>query len=599
MREKLKNLVNRLPQVPGVYKFLNAQNQIIYIGKAKKLRNRVGSYFVKQSGAHRKTLRLIQEIADLDYVVVDTELDALLLESNLIKENQPKYNILLKDGKSYPYICVTQERFPRIFSTRRTDDAQHSYYGPFASIQAMHLILDLFKQIFTLRTCNYRLSEKNIAEKKFKLCMEYHVKNCKGPCQALQTEHEYMEDVRQAVRILKGNLTPAKQFFKEKMEKYASSLCFEKAEFYKKKYLLLDKFQNKSLVTNPNISDLEVYTIISEEDFAYVNFLKITNGRIVVSRSVQVKKKLQEPDGEVLAFALLNFRTTFRSDSSKIVVNTLPLLSLPKVEIVVPKIGNLKKLVMLSLKNTRYFKREKETAAQELLKNKHRNHTLLQLKADLNLSVLPRHIECFDNSNIQGTNPVAAMVCFKDGKPAKKEYRHYKIKTVEGPDDFASMYEVVSRRYQRLTQENAPLPQLLLIDGGKGQLSAAANALKNLGLYTKIPVVGIAKRLEEIYYPGDSYPLYLHKKSRALILLQKIRNEAHRFALTFHRNLRSKNSLTTSLEQIEGIGAVSIKKLLTHFKSVQKIKESSPEALAEVVGKSRAEKILMHFGKQH
>lgn len=598
-KEQLQHIVSNLPQEPGVYKFFNGERKIIYIGKAKSLKNRVSSYFVKQSSANRKTLRLVSEIRHLEYVVVNTEFDALLLENNLIKENQPKYNILLKDDKSYPYICVTNERYPKVFPTRRTEAKQHRYFGPYASVGAMNTLLDLFKQLFTLRNCSFTLSEENVAKGKFKVCLEYHLKNCMGPCEGLQEEEEYLEDINQVVDILKGNLSPAKQFFKEKMTEAATNMEFEKAEVFKRKYETLNRFQNKSLVTNPKVAELETYSIISDEDFAYVNFIKITNGRITQTETVQFKKKLDEPEDEILAFAIMDFRSKFRSASRRIVVNKEPAMALPDVEIVLPKIGDMKKLIGLSVKNALYYKKEKDSAKVELMKNKNKNYTLLQLKADLNLKELPRHIECFDNSNIQGTNPVAAMVCFKDGKPSKRDYRHYKIKTVEGPDDFASMYEVVTRRYKRLKEEESPLPQLVVIDGGKGQLSSAVRALKDLDLYHQIPLVGIAKRLEEIYYPEDQYPLHLNKKSRSLELLQKLRNEAHRFAITFHRDLRSKNSLVSELEEIEGIGPSTRKKLLTHFKTISKIKTASLNDLEPVIGNSKALKVVEFFKTQN
>ncbi len=592
--EELRTAIGLLPHEPGIYKYFNKEGEIIYIGKAKNLKNRVSSYFVKQAGLNRKTQRLVSEIVRLEYMVVNTEIDALLLENNLIKANQPKYNILLKDDKTYPYICVTNERFPQVFSTRKIESGKHRYFGPYASVRSMNTLLELFRQLFTLRTCSLLLSEANIANGKFKVCLEYHIQNCKGPCEGLQTEAEYQQDIDQVMSILKGNLSLPKQYFKEKMQEAAEKLAFEQAERYKKKLEIISQFQNKSLVASPDVIALEVYSIVDDEENAYVNFLRITNGCITQTESVHIKKKLAEPAQDVLSFAILDFREKFNTAAPRILTNIELELELENVNFHVPKIGDLKKLVELSFKNAMYFKKERESAKVELQKNKNKNYTLLQLKADLNLKELPRHIECFDNSNIQGTNPVAAMVCFKDGKPAKSEYRHYHIKTVEGPNDFASMHEVVSRRYSRLLAEEKPLPNLVVIDGGKGQLSSAVAALKELGIYGQIPIVGIAKRLEEIYFPEDSLPLHINKKSRSLELLQKVRNEAHRFGITFHRNIRSKSSLKSGLEDIEGFGEATIKKLLTEFKSVKKIKEATSTDLEQLIGKKKTE-LLLHY----
>ncbi|MDW7690220.1 excinuclease ABC subunit UvrC [Flammeovirgaceae bacterium SG7u.111] len=595
--EELAQAVSNLPHEPGVYKYFNEEGTIIYIGKAKDLRNRVSSYFNKSTGMNRKTLRLVSEIHRLEFVVVNSEFDALLLENNLIKENQPKYNILLKDDKSYPYICVTNERFPQVFSIRNITDRRHQYFGPYASVRAMNTLLELLRQLFTLRTCNYLLSEENVKAGKFKVCLEYHIKNCKGPCEGLQDEVEYNNDIAQVLQILKGNLTPAKLYFKEHMQAAAERMEFEKAGMYKQRYELISNFQNKSLVANPKVTDLEVYSIIDGESEAYVNFIKIVNGCIVQTETVQVKKKLDEPKEDILSLAIIDFRGKFNSHSRRIMLNVPVELPFENVEITVPKIGDMKKLLELSIKNALYFKKEKETQKIEIQKNKNKNYTLIQLKADLNLKELPRHIECFDNSNLQGTNPVSAMVCFKDGKPAKKEYRHYNIKTVVGPDDFSSMYEVVTRRYKRLKEEGLPMPNLIVIDGGKGQLSASVKALKDLDLYGEIPIIGIAKRLEEIYFPEDSLPLHISKKSRSLVLLQKARDEAHRFGITHHRNKRSKASLNSSLLEVEGIGEGTVQKLLTHFKSMKKVKEAGMTELASVIGKKKAEILLESFEK--
>ncbi len=594
--EALLKKVSVLPHEPGIYKFLNEEGHIIYIGKAKNLRHRVGSYFSKQHQANRKTLKLISEIVNLDFAVVNSETDALLLENNLIKENQPKYNILLKDGKTYPYICVTNEPFPRIFPTRTTTDRQHTYYGPYASVKTMNTLLELFRQLFQFRTCSYHLSPQNIEAGKFKTCLEYHIKNCQGPCEGLQAEAAYLAEITQATDILKGHLAPAKAYFKEKMQEAAARLEFEKAAEMKRKLELIGNYQNKSLVTSPEVRELEVYSVVSDEDNAYVNFMRVANGCLVQTESLHIKKKLDEPDADILAHAVLEFRERFGTASPKILVNVPVALELPGTEAVVPKIGDMKKLLSLSFKNAMYFRKERESARMDLINSKNKNHTLIQLKADLNLKDLPRHIECFDNSNIQGTSPVAAMVCFKDGKPAKKEYRHYHIKTVEGPDDFASMYEVVTRRYSRLLAEEAPLPNLVVIDGGKGQLGAAKKALADLGLYGKMPVIGIAKRLEEIYFPGDQLPLHISKKSRSLELLQKLRNEAHRFAITFHRDTRSAASLHSALEDVPGFGPATIKKLLGHYKSMANIRTAPKDELTALIGAKKAEGLLARFG---
>ncbi|GAB4332629.1 MAG: excinuclease ABC subunit UvrC [Flammeovirgaceae bacterium] len=586
--ENIEHTLSLLPQEAGVYRFLNEDSEIIYIGKAKNLKNRVSSYFNKQGTYNRKTQKLVSEIRKIEFTVVDSEFDALLLENNLIKEHQPKYNILLKDDKTYPYICVTNEPFPRVFCTRNIEDKRQKYFGPYASIKTMHTLLDLFKQLFTLRTCTYHLSQENIEKKKFKVCLEYHLKNCKGGCEGLQSEKEYLADIQQVISILKGNLSPAKQYFKDKMMEAAEKLEFEIAETFKKKLELIQNFQNKSLIANPNIESLEVYAIVDGEEDAYVNFMGIRHGCLVETESVQIKKKLEESPAEILAFTIMDFRQKYKILSPKILTNLEVELEIPKTEIIVPKIGDLKKLIELSLKNVMYFKKERETAKIEVQKDKRKSYTLLQLKADLNLKELPHHIECFDNSNIQGSHPVAAMVCFKDGRPSKKDYRHFHVKTVVGANDFASMYEIVTRRYKRLLEEESPLPQLIVIDGGKGQLSSACQALKDLGLYGKVAIVGIAKRLEEIYYPEDSLPLHLNKKSRSLELLQKIRDEAHRFAITFHRDTRSANSLKSGLESLPSFGSITISKLLNHYKSMNGIREAGKESVIQLIGEKKA-----------
>jgi excinuclease ABC subunit C len=581
------NEVSELPHEPGVYKFFNDRGEMIYVGKAKDLRKRVSSYFTKQHGTNRKTFRLISEIRKIDFVVSNSEFDALLLENNLIKENQPKYNILLKDDKSFPFICVTRERFPRIFSTRRYDTKIGDYYGPYSSVVAMKNVLDLVRKLNTIRTCKYNLSEENVRNKKYKLCLEYHLGNCKGPCEDLQSEEDYLDDVNNAVEILKGNIGIVKKHFSERMNQYAAELKFELAQEFKEKLDYLEKFQAKSLVVNPRIEDVDVFTINSDDTQAYVNYLKIINGAIVNSQNQYIRKKLEESDEDILSMVVYDYRLKTKS-KAKEVITSIPLSIIPEdLENTIPKIGDKKKLIELSFKNLFLFKQEKLKSDAPVREKK--NETLLILQKDLRLKSVPNHIECFDNSNLQGTNPVASMVCFKNGKPAKKEYRHFNIKSVEGPDDFASMNEVVFRRYKRLLDEASGLPDLIVVDGGKGQLSAACEALKTLGIYGEVPVIGIAKRLEEIYYPGDSFPLHINKASPGLKLIQQLRDEAHRFAITFHRNQRSRGKFSSSLTNIEGIGPSTADALLRKFKSVKKISEAPIEELAKVVGTHKAE----------
>jgi excinuclease ABC subunit C len=592
--EIIKDKLSRLPKSPGVYKFYDAE-KIIYIGKAKILRNRVSSYFNQSAQHSRKTKKLVSEIRDLEFVVVNTEFDALLLESNLIKTHQPKYNILLKDDKSYPFICVTNEPFPRVFATRQTRKATDRYFGPYAGVRNMNNVLLLVKKLYTVRSCTFFMDNETVADGKHKVCLEYHIKNCQGPCEALQSEEDYNRDIEQVIHILKGNLGEVKTYFKDKMQLAVSELDFEVAQVFKEKLERLESYQAKSLVANPNISDLDCFSIISDEDYAYINFLKIVNGSITQTHSVEVKKKLEEADEDILAQIIFDLRERFNSHAKRIISNVeLPQL-MEGVESHFPKIGDLRKIVELSLRNAMFYKKERLSTKVDQQVNRSKNYTLLQLKADLNLQDLPRHIECFDNSNIQGTNPVASMVCFKDGKPSKKDYRKYHIKTVIGPDDFKSMNEVVHRRYKRLIEEGSALPNLIVIDGGKGQLSSACDALKGLGIYGKIPIVGIAKRLEEIYYPEDSIPIHISKKSRSLVLLQQCRDEAHRFAINFHRNLRSAGSLTSELDEISGVGEKTVNTLLSDFRTVAKIKTASLEELENSIGKAKAKIVKTHF----
>lgn len=589
MNSTLADIVQNLPDSPGVYRFYNSESVLIYVGKAKSLKKRVSSYFTKSTGVSRKTLKLVSEIHSIEYVLSNTEFDALLLENNLIKENQPKYNILLKDDKTFPYICIYNEPFPRIVYTRKYNPKLGQYYGPYSSVVAMKNVLDLVRKIYTIRTCSLLLSHENIAQKKFKVCLEYHIGNCKGPCERLQQEDNYLADIDQARYILKGNLSIVEHHFKQQMQIASEALEFEKAQMYFEKLTLLEKFQAKSLVVSTSISNTDVFSITSVEKYAYVNYMQINEGAIIYSKTVEIKKRLEEPDEEILSYSIQELRSQSLNENKTILTNIKIQFPDSEIELIVPKIGDKRKLVDLSLRNAFELRKQKEATRGE--KQSKSLEILKIMQQDMHLPATPVIIECFDNSNLQGSNPVASMVRFVNAKPDKKGYRHFNIKTVEGPDDFASMKEIVGRRYKRILEENMPLPDLILVDGGKGQLSSACEALKELNLYGKIPIAGIAKRLEEIYYPEDSLPLLMNKKSVGLLLLQQIRDEAHRFAITFHRLKRSKSTFTTDLENIPGIGKSTANKLLKEFKSFKKIKEASLEELSRVVGDKKAEQI--------
>jgi len=586
----IKEQLASLPDQPGVYRYYDQEGELLYVGKAKSLKNRVSSYFNKLNPGDNKTRRLVAQIHRIEFTIVNTEFDALLLENSLIKKYQPKYNILLKDDKTYPFICVTNEPFPRVITTRHLDRSQGTFYGPYASLRAMYAVLEVIRQLYALRTCNLNLIDKNIRERKFKVCLEYHIGNCKGPCEGLIARDVYDKDIEQVHHILKGHLAIPQQYFRTQMQEAAQQLAFEQAQHFKEKLELLEKFQSRSLIVNPKITDADVFTIVSDEQAAYINYLSIVNGTINQTKTLEVKKKLDEQDADLLAMVIVDLRNEFGSSAKEIITN-IPLTVDLQAENHVPQIGDKKKLVELSLKNVLYFKKEKAEKASLLAGEPREERVLRQLQQDLRLKNLPRHIECFDNSNIQGTNPVSAMVCFKNGRPSKKDYRHFLIKTVVGPNDFASMHEVVSRRYSRLMDEGGSLPDLIIIDGGKGQLHAACDALKELNLYGEIPIIGIAKRLEELYFPEDSVPLYIDKKSESLKLIQRARDEAHRFGITFHRDLRSKNSLVSQLSNIEGVGESTITKLLKEFRTISNIKKAPEEELIKIVGKDRAEKI--------
>jgi len=585
--DRLKEVVQRLPDTPGVYKFLNKDGILIYIGKAKSIKKRVSSYFSKSSGLNQKTLRLVSEIDSIDYTVSNTEFDALLLENNFIKQNQPKYNILLKDDKTFPYICILKERFPRIIYTRKYLPEQGEYFGPYSSVVAMKNVLELTRKLYSIRTCSLLLSENNIEQKKFKVCLEYHLGNCKGPCENLYDEKSYREEIEQARHILKGNINIVYQYFINEMKSASTHLEFERAQRYKEKLETLERFQSKSLVVNRDLTDIDVFTITSTEAYAYVNYLQVKEGSIIYSKTVELKKKLDEADEDLLSFSVWELREQTNSDNSLIFTNIPIVVPENKIENVVPKIGDKKKLLALSIKNALELKKDKEILREG--KRSRQKEVLITLQKDLQLQNIPNVIECFDNSNFQGTTPVASMVRFVDAKPDKKGYRHFNIKTVEGANDFASMKEIVLRRYKRILEEAAKLPDLIVVDGGKGQLSSACEALRELNIYGQVPIIGIAKKLEEIYYPEDPFPLHINKKSQGLLLLQQIRDEAHRFAITFHRQKRSKGQLKTEIQGLEGIGEKTALKLLKHFKSVKKIKEASFEDIESLIGKKKAE----------
>ena len=582
-----------LPSSPGIYQYYDANGTIIYVGKAKNLKKRVSSYFTKTHD-NGKTRVLVKKIADIKHIVVETETDALLLENNLIKKYQPRYNVLLKDDKTYPWICIKKERFPRVFSTRRVIKDGSEYFGPYTNFKTIHTLLDLIKGVYPLRTCNYDLSESKIESGKYKVCLEFHLGNCKGPCEDYESVEEYDRNIVAIREILKGNFKDSLLQFKNQMKQFATNLQFEEAQKVKEKIDVLENYQAKSTIINPKISNVDVFSIMSDEGFGYVNFLQISYGSIIRAHTLEIKKKLDETDKQLLELAITEIRQRFHSNSKEIYVPFKVNLG-EDLRITVPQLGDKKRILELSLRNAKYYRMERFKQIKITDPDRHVNRIMAQMKTDLRLHEEPRHIECFDNSNIQGTHPVAACVVFKDGKPSKKDYRHFNIKTVVGPDDFASMEEVVFRRYKRLVEEEQSLPQLIIIDGGKGQLSSALNALDDLGLRGKIAIIGIAKRLEELFYPDDPIPLYLDKKSETLKIIQQLRNEAHRFGIEHHRNRRSKTALNTELETIPGIGEKTIVELLSHFKSVKRVSNASLKDLEGVVGVSRASKIYKYY----
>ncbi|MDX5404904.1 MAG: excinuclease ABC subunit UvrC [Bacteroidota bacterium] len=592
--ENIRNILKTLPQKPGVYQHIDKNGKVLYVGKAKDLKKRVSSYFTKRHDSAR-THVFVKKIADIRVIVTETEIDALLLENSMIKELQPRYNVMLKDDKTYPWICIKKERFPRIFPTRNPQKDGSEYYGPYASVRVMKTVLDLIRQLYTLRTCNLSLDQKSIEEGKYKVCLEYHIHNCKGPCEGFQSEEDYDQDVEAARNIIKGNINGVKKILKEQMQKHAADLHFELAQQAKERLELLERYQAKSTVVNPTISNVDVFSAILDAEYGYVNYLKIVEGAVVMAHTVEIKRKLEEPESELLEVAIPELRKLFDSRSREVYVSHEVDLELPDAQVHRPQRGDKLRLVELSIRNARYYRAERLKNIQIVDPDRHVNRLMKQMKEDLRMPMEPRHLECFDNSNIQGTHPVSACVVFRDGKPSKKEYRHFNIKTVEGPNDFASMEEVIHRRYSRMINEGEELPQLIVIDGGKGQLSAATKSLEILGLRGKVTIIGIAKRLEEIYFPEDPVPLYLDKRSETLKVIQHARNEAHRFGITHHRNRRSKGSLKSSLEGISGVGPATIKDLMKVFRSVSGVRKATKEQLEEVVGPAKAKAILSYF----
>lgn len=585
----LEDIIVALPNKPGVYRFYNASKELLYVGKAKDLKKRVASYFGNKAGNH-KTQVLVSKIRYVIYTLVSSELDALLLENNLIKNHQPRYNIQLRDDKTYPYLVLSRDLFPRFYKTRKVNPEWGTYFGPYASVSAMNTMLEFLNRTFNIRTCRLKIDHESVRKHKFKVCLEYHLKNCLGPCEGFQSADEYGKGVEAATEILKGNIAPVKQAIQQSMLDAANQLRFEDAQFYKNKLEKLERFQAKSVVAKPSLGELLVFTIIDEPGFAYINYLKLNKGTIIHTENLKVQKKLEESATEVLEAVVPQILDARREKAQEVITNVEPMPEIPGLSIVKPKKGDKQKLVDLSLKNLLSFKSEYLSPKTE--RKKKLPESIVSLQQSLYLKSPPLHIECFDNSNIQGTSPVASMVCFKNGLPSKKDYRKFNIKTVSGPNDFDSMEEVVFRRYQRVLEENLPLPDLIVIDGGKGQLNAARKSLEKLELYGKVAIVSIAKRLEEIYVPDDELPVYINKRAPGLKLLQQIRNEAHRFAITFHRAKRSKSTFGQEINQISGLGEASMKKLFAEFKTWRKIMAATEYELTSAIGKAKTQLIL-------
>jgi len=592
-----KEGIRKIPHKPGVYQYFDKSNVLIYVGKAKDLRNRVRSYFVNDSQLNSKTRVLVRKINRIAFTIVDTEIDAWLLENNLIKKHQPRYNVMLKDDKTYPWIVIKNEHFPRIFWTRKHIKDGSRYYGPYASVGMMHIILDMIRELFPLRTCNLNLSPDNIAKGKYKICLEYQIGNCKGPCEGYQSEEDYNQNLSDIKDILNGKISVVTNRLKSQMNDAVAELNFEAAQKIKVKLEKLSHYQSKSTVVSSSITNVDVFNIASDDSYAFVNYLKVVHGVVIQTQTLEMKKRLDESEEELLALAIPEFRERFKSTAREIIVPFDIHIedSSGTMNFTVPKAGEKKNLLELSRKNVAYFKKERMLQYEKLNPEVKTERILKQMQKDLRLNVLPRHIECFDNSNIQGNYPVSAIVVFKDAKPSKKDYRHFNVKTVVGPNDFATMEEAVFRRYRRLLDEDQSLPQLIIIDGGKGQLGAALKSLKLLGIEKKVTVIGIAKRLEELYYPGDQYPLYLDKKSETLKIIQHLRDEAHRFGITFHRNQRSRKTFVSELENIPGIGKTSVEKLLKTFKSAKKVKEASDEELGQVLTRKQVAALREYY----
>ncbi len=593
--EDIKSIISLLPESPGVYLYYNANDEIIYIGKAKNLKKRVSSYFFREAYENKKLRVLVSRIVRVEYIVVNTESDALLLENSLVKKHQPRYNVMLKDDKTYPWICVKNESFPRVFYTRNLVNDGSKYFGPYTSVYMVKVLLDLVKQLYPLRNCNLLLTADNIKKNKFKVCLEYHLGNCKAPCIGLQSVEEYNNAIENIYLILKGNISELIQYLSKLMNESAQEFKFEEAQIIKDKIEILENYKSKSAIVSSSLSNIDVFSILDEDSSAYVNFLRLVEGQIVQAHTIELKKKLQETVSDLLILAIVELRERFSSNSKEVIVPFHVDLPWPEIKITVPQKGEKKTLLELSERNVKYYRLERQKNADRK-KEKHSGKRILEMvKKDLNLPVLPEHIECFDNSNIQGTNPVAACVVFKNGKPSSKEYRHFNIKSVEGPNDFASMEEVVYRRYKRLIEEKKSLPQLIIIDGGKGQLSSATKSLKNLGVLKDVSIIGIAKKLEEIFYPNDPVPLYLDKNSESLKLIQHLRNEAHRFGINFHRQKRSGSFIKSELENIPGVGEKTIEMLLKKFKTVKRIKQLSLDELSAELGQTKAKLLVEYF----